>query len=117
MASTRNRNTPGNYKLEKDMNINQCKFNTYEPYGTPKISYHPGDGLMPAKTSRDILASNACDVESNLFGIGSTNLEKPMPNFNPQLKEIKSLSVIDKPTVFVVEPRAIDDKQRPYILN
>ena len=72
---------------------------------------------MPAKTSRDILASNACDVESNLFGIGSTNLENPMPNFNPQLKEIKSLSIIDKPTVFVVEPRHIDDKQRPYILN
>ena len=56
-------------------------------------------------------------IDRESFLNGSTNLEKPMPNFNPQLKEIKSLSVIDKPTVFVVEPRAIDDKQRPYILN
>jgi hypothetical protein len=117
MASTRNRNTPGDYKAEQKSYKSTLDYLTHKQYGRPPISYLPGDGLLPASTCRNILANNACDIESNLFGIGSTNLVKPTKGVVPELRELKSLNVMDKPTLFVNEPRIPDKNQRPMILN
>jgi len=115
MASTRNKNTLGNYQLETTSNDIQSRF--WTNYGTPTQSFHPGDGLLGAKTSRIELAANACDIESSLFGIGSTNLVQPRPNIYPQLNTLKSLSIIDKVAVVASEPIHVSTTYRPMILR
>ena len=116
MASTRNLNTPGDYKKQRSEHANFLLYNSLSAYGDPKHVYMPGNGLMPAKTCRDKLASNACDIESDLFGIGSTNLVTPKGPVKPRMNNLKSLDVFDKPTYFVVNPRPVNSNQRPMYM-
>ena len=99
MASTRNRNTPGNYQLEQ--NLNACNYNlaTYI-HGTQGQGYTrhlPGDGLIVAQMHSRDLAENYMDIESQLFGIGSTNLENPLPPYceNPATFSVNRLSFLN----------------------
>ena len=114
MASTRDRNTAGNYRMEQSANTGFVGWNTklHE-----SVAYHPGDGLGVARTARSALASNACDIESQLFGIGSANLENPQPIVVPQLTQLKSLAVFDKPKVMLPEALSVSEVNRPMILN
>ena len=52
-----------------------------------------------------------------LFGIGSTNLVNPKAPTNPELKNLKTLDIMERPKVFVVEPRSLNSDQRPMIFN
>ena len=117
MASTRNINTPGDYKRQRNESANFLLYNSCKAYGDPKNVYLPGDGLLAGKTCRDKLSLNACDIESDLFGIGSTNLVNPKPALQPRLNNLKSLNVFEKPTQFVVNPRPINSNQRPMYMN
>lgn len=114
MASTRDRNTPGNYRMEQNINTAHVGRNIAHHETT---AYYPGDGLGPAKTARSALASNACDIESQLFGIGTANLVSPQPIVVPQLKQLKSLAVYDKPKVLMPEPLIVSSVNRPMIFN
>lgn len=114
MASTRDRNTPGNYRMEQTINTAHVGRNIAQH---ETVAYYPGDGLGPAKTARSALASNACDIESQLFGIGTANLENPQPIVVPQLKQLKSLAVYDKPKVLMPEPLNVSSVNRPMIFN
>jgi hypothetical protein len=114
MASTRDRNTPGNYRMEQNINNSHVGWSTA---AHEVAAYHPGDGLGAAKTARTALATNACDIESQLFGIGSSNLENPQPIVVPQLARLKSLAVFDKPKVALPEPLNVDTRNRPMFLN
>ena len=117
MASTRNKNTPGDYRLEKDSMITQREYRTNLVFSLPTQSYHPGDGLLGAKTSRTVLSSNACDIESSLFGIGANNLENPKPANVPDLHTLKSLSIMNK--VPLIQPASVivSSANRPMYLN
>ena len=117
MASTRNRNTLGDYQAQQRQFEQKVEYNTNKSYGQPQQSYLPGNGLGAAPMCRDALAHNACDVESELFGIGSSNLVEPRAPVKPELKNLKSLDICDKPTTFVVEPRIINKNQRPMYLS
>lgn len=117
MASTRNKNTPGDYRLEKDSMMCQRNYLTNTTFSLPVQSYHPGDGLLGAKTSRVVLSSNACDIESSLFGIGANNLENPKPNVMPQLKTLQSLSVMNKTPLILPATVEISNANRPMYLN
>ena len=117
MASTRNKNTPGDYRLEKDSMMCQRNYLTNTTFSLPVQSYHPGDGLLGAKTSRTVLSSNACDIESSLFGIGANNLENPNPNVMPQLHTIKSLAVMNKTPLILPAVVEISKGNRPMYLN
>jgi hypothetical protein len=116
MASTRNRNTPGNYCLE------QKKFKQFENYTLyPNSQYGaafntrlPGNGLMPAQIPWNKLSYNAADTESFLFGINSTNLVNPAPCFTPEIAKIDSTNIYDKSAIFVPEPLVIEKNQRPF---
>lgn len=114
MASTRDRNTAGNYRMEQSANTGFVGWNTklHE-----SVAYHPGDGLGPARTARTALASNACDIESQLFGIGSANLENPQPIVVPRIAQLKSLVIYDKPKVMLPEALSVSEVNRPMILN
>jgi hypothetical protein len=117
MASTRDKNTPGNYKLEKLYNLQQSEYSTYVPYSLPVNSYLSGDGLIGARTARETLSNNYIDIETKLFGIGSTNLETPLPEIKPELKQLKSLNIIDRLPVILPEPIVVDKTNRPMYLN
>ena len=156
MASTRNKNTNGNFELENRANLGQMFYNIdqgcgipyksyfadqlhtrgdflllnrdndihssyvqYHGYCIPYKSFHPGDGLLGAKTAREVMAFNACDIESKLFGIGSTNLVKPLPEIQPKfndvdanLRELQSLSIIDRVELVMPEPLNISYTER-----
>jgi hypothetical protein len=96
MASTRNKNTPGNYSLEIEGKQLQAQYKVYENYSVPMETNQPGDGLLTGKIGPAKLASNYCDIESQLRGIGATNLVTPLPEVVPDLNNLRSLNVIDR---------------------
>jgi len=63
------------------------------------------------------LAHNACDIESFLRGIGSTNLVNPQAPVTPQVKPLESLNIIHKKQMVVPEPLIVEPNQRPMFLN
>ena len=119
MASTSNKNTPGNYAAEQRMNSHIGDYRTYI-HSAPAMAittHHPGLGVMPAKTARSELCSNYCDVESQLRGIGYTNLVTPQKPVNPDFKTPRSLNFIDGLQVHLPEPLVVEKNQRPYMNN
>ena len=116
MASTRDKNAPGNYKMEQAGNTSRVNYRVNE-FGRPSVSYHPGDGLLPAKTARTEMANNACDIESMLFGIGSCDLVNSRPAIQPALKPMKSLDMYVRPALILPEPVSVSAVNRPLFLN
>jgi hypothetical protein len=114
MASTRNRNTQGDYNLQQFQNNGIMNFNTYNSYGVPTPTYFPGNGLLHGRFASENLSNNSCDIESMLRGIGSTNLVAPIPETRPEIKLLKSLSVMDKTPVFLPDIFEHQPNQRPY---
>lgn len=115
MASTRTKNTSGNYDLEQWSNRSQVGYYTSSTYGPAQQTMLPGDGLLAGNVSRTQLANNSCDVESLLFGIGSTNLVQPRPEVVPIISQLKSLNVIDRLPVLLPAPLVVDLNQRPLL--
>ena len=116
MASTRNRNTPGNYCLEQK-EFKQFETYTLYPnsqYGAAYNTRLPGIGLMPAQIPWNKLSYNAADTESFLFGINSTNLVNPAPCFVPEITKLDSANIFDKGSVLMPEPLVMEKKQRPF---
>lgn len=116
MAGTRNRNTPGDYKLEQNNNTGIITYNTYKnsAYGAPQQSNFAGDGLLMGRITADQLSNNYCDIESQLFGIGSTNLVMPKGETIPDIRKHQSLSIIDRLPLVVPQPLVVEGNQRPY---
>ena len=56
MASTRSKNTPGNYKLEQRANILSKKYDLYQhsQHGSPYKTAIPSIGYTPSFISRDL---------------------------------------------------------------
>ena len=117
MSSTRNKNMPGDYTLEQSANRLGCKYSTYESAGKPVETHYAGDGLLTGRIPASNLAFNACDIESQLFGIGSTNLVNPKKDVRPDIKPVQSLNMIDKLPIFIPEPLVVEKNQRPYFMN
>ena len=119
MSSTRAKNTPGDYVLEQKQIEDIAKYYAYEnSYAgeavDPKL---PGDGLLSGRMVPTNFAFNPVDIETQLFGIGSTNLVKPKSEVILDKKDLKSLNIIDKLPVFIPERLVIDKDQRPMYLR
>ena len=119
MASTSNRNMPGNYALEQKINQHIDSYQTYINSGAGEAytNHLPGNGLLPASMARSQLCGNYCDVESQLRGIGSTNLVNPQTPVVPQHRTLDSLSIITKLPVLLPEPLVVEKNQRPGFLQ
>lgn len=117
MASTRNKNSPGDYELEQKQYYNLRLYNTYahSSYGMPVTPYLPGDGLLPTRMAPTELSDNSRDIESFLFGINSNNLVNPQPETKPQLKTLQSLSVITKTQLIMPDSFVPILNQRPSL--
>jgi hypothetical protein len=117
MSSTRNKNCPGDYKLEQNINTHIGEYPTYVGSSVAVQNYFPGNGLLAAKNPRQALCTNYLDVESALFGIGSTNLVNPKAAVTPDFNPVQSLNVIDRLPVLVPEPLLVEKGHRPLYLN
>ena len=75
---------------------------------------------MPIMTNgynNKILSRNAPDIESVLFGIGSTNLVKPKAAVTPELNRMPHISFFNRLPVYLPEPLVVENCQRakgPY---
>jgi hypothetical protein len=116
MASTRNKNTPGNYCLEQREFKHSEQYTLYpnSQYGAAYNTRLPGNGLNPAQIPWNKLSYNAADTESFLFGINSTNLVNPAPCFVPEIVKLQSTNIFEKEPIYIPEPLVIQKNQRPF---
>lgn len=116
MASTRNRNTPGNYNLEQNQYKQFENYTLYpnSQYGAAYSTRLPGNGLLPAQMPWNKLSYNASDTESFLFGINSTNLVNPTPCFVPEIVQLDSVNIYEKGPIFMPETLVVEKNQRPF---
>jgi|UniRef100_A0A6C0JR93 hypothetical protein len=115
MSSTRSKNTPGDYRAEHNRfnNANDYLINKDHSYGQPVSTYFPGDGLLPGRVASENLSYNNVDIETQLFGIGSTNLVNHKGESAPQIKPLHSLSIINRTPIIIPEPLIVHKDQRP----
>ena len=121
MASTRNRNTQQDYAQEQLAYQKQRDHQSYETasfFGLPENPCFVGAGLVGMKAPAQNLSANSADIESLLFGVGSTNLVSPLPEIVPNLYALPSLNLVDKPVpVYLPMPFEPRTDQRPMILK
>ena len=114
MTSTRNNNMPSEYVLEQRTNTLINKHNVNE-YGRSHRDAHPTQNINYGSMSRDALSNNPIDIETDLFGIGSTNLVEPKAPTNPSLNTLPHTDFTD-PRLFVPAPTLIVmNNQRPLM--
>ena len=106
MASTRNINTPVNYRLEERKYQTVQEHVMYEnaAHGQAWDTKIAGNGLNPGNMPWNKLSTNSSDIESFLFGINSTNLVNPAPCFVPEITQLSSTNIYEKGAVFIPEP-------------
>ena len=120
MASTRNKNSTNDYIIQQKSYKDGTSYNLYEysQHGKPETTMLPDFGLNSARMSRFELASNSVNIESQLFGIGSTNLVNPKPVIQPSIINVShgSIHTFDNFTI-MPEPLVMEKNQRPNKLN
>jgi hypothetical protein len=117
MSSTRNKNDRGNYRAEEQGRQSQRLYSMYEyqPNGRAITNNFAGDGLLMGQMGPSTLAYNYVDIDSYLKGVGSTNLVSPLPDVKPAIKELESLSIIDRIPLVMPDPMRIVKHQRPLL--
>ena len=113
MASTRTKNTPGNYELEQNNLSERQSYNLYQGHTFNEQTCFPGTGLLPCRYPMQLFHDN-CDIESELLGIGSTNLVNPPTTtlLPPKPRPLSTCAVIEKAPVILPKPLVISDNQR-----
>ena len=114
MSSTSSRNTPGNYEIEQHTfhryfglvtNINGAQ-------GQPTTVNLPGNGLLTGKMFSRDLAMNYTDIETQLFGIGSTNLVQAQAPVVPEINQLSSLNIASRIPMFIPDPLVLEPHRR-----
>lgn len=117
MASTRNKNTPSDYCLQQRQfrnNLNYMEY-TYSQSGQAYRPAFPAAGSAPpSHMSRDNLSTNPITIESQLFGIGSTNLVTPYKTVCPDFKHVPEIKFFERNSVIMPAPLVIERNQRPF---
>jgi len=104
MASTRNRNTVGDHALEQHKYARQFEFYDHNKSSYLGIAYDtalPGNGLVGMKADSRVLSRNYCDIETELFGIGSTNLVAPKAPVVPDVYKLDTQHLSKKLNTFM----------------
>lgn len=115
MSSTRFKNDIGEYTLEQRINKNVCsnRIATLRTrnsrLGLPELGFNPSH--IPSQQ----LSYNAVDVESQLYGIGTSNLVTPHVHVTPKLISHSNISYFSKPELILPQPFVHKGNQRPII--
>ena len=115
MASTRNKNTPGNYCLDQRQFTEMRNWTLYEnsAHGQAFDTKLAGTGLNPGQLPWTTLSHNSADIESFLFGINSTNLVQPAAPLTPELKCLSSADIFKLEKTIMPLPLVVPKYQRP----
>jgi hypothetical protein len=108
MTSTRSRNTLGDYQLEQALNRGQLNYKTYQGRIMVRDTLLPGVGLKPARLPMQV-DCDLWDIESELRGIGSTNLVNPKTTtlLPPEPKGWRTLNIYEQEPVILPRPLEI----------
>lgn len=115
MASTRNKNTIGNYKAQVKENETIEHYTTNRGKMFTDPNYLAGDGLIQGHMPDNTLSANSTNIESFLFGIGANNFIHPQHSFNAELNILQPVSIVDR-RVPLIMPKPLDPlrDQRPF---
>ena len=113
MASTRNVNMPGEYRMQQAALEARRAHIAYEGSVVSETTYFPGDGLLAGRVASAQLAHNGPDIEAFLFGVGASNLVEPAAPLDPRLRPLKSLSIVVRRDAVLPAPLAVRPAQRP----
>ena len=113
MASTRNINNPNDYAMRQRLYAGAADYLSYEEF---HVSNQPALPALyaPSFLPRDVLCSNAVDVESQLFGISSTNLLNPTAHVTPNINKLPTISFFERPLCYMPNNLVADPGQRPF---
>tara|TARA_Y100000389_G_C17467334_1_gene526845 strand:+ start:78 stop:446 length:369 start_codon:yes stop_codon:yes gene_type:complete len=121
MASTRNINTSHDYRRAQCEKRHFYQLNLEKRDAKPDVCAFPKAGVlfdkMPGGYNNNTLSNNAADIESFLFGIGSTNLAKPLVLPKPSMNNLKSVPFFENSATIVPNPLVIEREQRPVIFR
>lgn len=118
MASTRNKNTASDFKIEQNTQHLSRAYVAFEN-GYAGKAYEPAlafesVGILPSRMSREHFSSNSVDIESALFGINSTNLVEPQAQVVPHLKNLPEVKYFERMAMFMPEPLVVEKSARPF---
>ncbi len=118
MASTRNKNTRSDFKIEQNAKTMARNYGAFENSYAGK-AFEPAlafesVGILPTKMSREHFSQNSVDIESALFGINSTNLVDPQAPVVPQLKQLPEVKFFERMALFMPEPLVVEKAARPF---
>ena len=112
MASTRNNNTRSDYKLQQHQFERMRNYSITPENHTIIGVMYPKFGINMQHVPAKQLSKNSTDLESQLFGIGSSNLVEEKRNVKIQTNKIKDVNFIDRMELFMPKFEDIKD-QRP----
>jgi len=117
MSFTHEKNDPSRFSQEQKSLYNVHQHIMWKYKTIPFMSSFPTVGInMPTMRNgyiNNVLSNNACDIESSLRGIGSSNLVNKKPKVIPQLNNLSSAKYFDRPEVYLPNPLVIEKSQRP----
>lgn len=113
MASTRNKNTRCNYALELNKCIQTQDYLLATEYAQSNKTACPGNGLGGAHIPRSKMSSNPIEIETFLFGIGSSDLTKNAPVLNAELKCLPTYDIFTNQPTVVPDKFIANTTQRP----
>ena len=116
MSSTRNKNSQGDYNLEKKHNSSFSRYFQEKNFSVNKHTSFMSLGSNPS-FKRDQMSSNAVDVESMLRGIRSTNLEGNSFSVIPDTKTIGHYDLFERNKVYLPKSFHLSLSERPNVLN
>ena len=118
MSSTHLKNSCGMYKLEQNINTGIIDTELYKGQSVPRQSRFGNLGInnqrMIAGYYNNVLSNNPTDIESQLYGIGSSNLVQKKEPVYPQLNRLDTETIV-KPHIphYIPQPLVVEKNSRP----
>ena len=117
MASTRNINMKNDYCLEARSYEKKSDYNLFKNKRIANKTMMPCAGVNIGHIPNSELSWNAVNIESQLFGIGSTNMVENKAFEALRAKKMDNISFFDRMEVYIPEPLALEKNQRPNIFR
>lgn len=114
MASTRNKNTYGNYcDQQRQLQKQEDWFMTNYKFENPRPAF-PCPGINVQHVPSTELSKNPVDIENYLYGISANNFVNPVPTLVPELKEFENVKFFETPKLYIPVLPPYLQGQRPF---
>ena len=117
MAFTRLKNLKGQYCFERNNNLHFSDYSVYKHKGVSTQSHFPALGINMGNMHKgyynNVLSNNPTDIESQLYGINSTNLVSSSFKTTPSINSVGEKQFFDLPFRGMPLPLIVQNNQRP----